>query len=175
MLYLVVQMGAILAVAALVFFALGYWLAAGRAQPSAEVPEPVPDPQVERELAEARGRIGDFERQVADLEADLERAREHIAGDEAGDSEPGAPVAAGAEDSEIGLVYAVRPEAVDDLTKIRGVGKVIARQLNDLGIYTLEQIAAWDKAQVDAASGKLAFKDRIRRDDWVAQAKRLLR
>ena len=175
MLYLVLQMGVILAVAALVFFALGYWFASGRAQPSVEIPAPAPDPHVERELAQAQGRIGDFERQVADLEADLERAREHITGGEAGESEPGVSETAGAEDSEFGLVYPVRPEAVDDLTQLRGVGKVIARQLNDLGVYTLAQIAAWDKAQVDAVSGSLAFKDRIRRDDWVAQAKRLIR
>ncbi|MCV0397459.1 MAG: dipeptide ABC transporter ATP-binding protein [Rhizobiaceae bacterium] len=66
-----------------------------------------------------------------------------------------------------------RPASPDDLKLISGVGPRIERTLNDLGIYTYAQVAAWKKAEREWVDGYLRFRGRIERDDWVRQAKAL--
>jgi peptide/nickel transport system ATP-binding protein len=66
-----------------------------------------------------------------------------------------------------------KPAKPDDLKKISGVGPKIEGILNDLGIYTYAQVAAWKKAERDWVDGKLKFHGRIEREDWVKQAKAL--
>ena len=61
----------------------------------------------------------------------------------------------------------------DDLSQISGVGPVIVGKLNDAGITTFAQIAAWTDADVEAIEEKLSFKGRVGREDWIAQAKDL--
>jgi predicted flap endonuclease-1-like 5' DNA nuclease len=62
----------------------------------------------------------------------------------------------------------------DDLKDIAGVGPVLERLLNQNGVYSFRQIAVWTQPDVDAMSAKLEeFKDRIRREHWVTQAKEL--
>ena len=61
----------------------------------------------------------------------------------------------------------------DDLSQISGVGPVIVGKLNDAGITTFAQIAAWNDADVEAIEEKLSFKGRVGREDWIAQAKEL--
>lgn len=61
----------------------------------------------------------------------------------------------------------------DDLTQISGVGPVIVEKLNNEGITTFAQIAAWTEADVEAIEEKLSFKGRVGREDWIAQAKEL--
>lgn len=66
-----------------------------------------------------------------------------------------------------------RPATPDDLKMIAGVGPKIEGILNDLGIYTFEQVSKWKKAERDWVDGYLRFSGRIERDDWVKQAKAL--
>ena len=62
----------------------------------------------------------------------------------------------------------------DDLTVIKGLGPKIAALLNNLGITTYKQIADWDDAEIDRIDAQLdRFAGRIRRDNWVDQAKLL--
>jgi len=62
--------------------------------------------------------------------------------------------------------------ARDDLKTISGIGPVIERALNRLGVRTYRQIATWTRADIDRVSSILtAFKDRIRRENWVRQAR----
>lgn len=65
---------------------------------------------------------------------------------------------------------APRGGMADNLKQIKGIGPKIEASLNGLGIYHLDQIAAWTKANVDWIDGQLAFKGRIRRERWVEQA-----
>lgn len=75
------------------------------------------------------------------------------------------------EDPRLGLIYKSQPSEFDDLTALKGVAKVLEKRLNDLGIYTYAQIAAWNEAQIQEVSFRLAFKDRIHRERWVEQAR----
>ncbi len=64
-------------------------------------------------------------------------------------------------------------DAGDDLTKIKGIGAVIAKKLNGAGIQTYAQIAAWTEEEVQDFSERLAFKGRVQRDRWREQAREL--
>ncbi|MBX9926930.1 MAG: hypothetical protein K2Y05_11270, partial [Hyphomicrobiaceae bacterium] len=60
---------------------------------------------------------------------------------------------------------------IDDLKRVRGVGVLIEKKLNSLGVTTYEQIANWTSADIDRVSQILDFKGRIERENWVEQAR----
>ncbi|PVA07962.1 NADH-quinone oxidoreductase subunit E [Thalassorhabdomicrobium marinisediminis] len=66
---------------------------------------------------------------------------------------------------------APRPEGADDLKRISGVGPKLEQALNDLGFYHFDQIANWSEAEVEWVDSRLTFKGRIRRDNWIGQAR----
>ena len=68
---------------------------------------------------------------------------------------------------------AARDDRPDDLTRIKGIGQVNNRRLNDLGIYHFDQIAAWTPQEVAWVGAYLAFPGRIDREHWVSQAAEL--
>ncbi|TJW47663.1 MAG: ABC transporter, partial [Mesorhizobium sp.] len=68
---------------------------------------------------------------------------------------------------------APRGGKADNLTRIKGIGMVNEKKLNDHGIFHFDQIGAWKKADVEAAEAYLAFDGRIAREEWVKQAKLL--
>ncbi len=59
----------------------------------------------------------------------------------------------------------------DDLKRIRGVGVLIEKKLNSLGVASYEQIANWTRADIDRINQILDFKGRIERENWVEQAR----
>ena len=62
----------------------------------------------------------------------------------------------------------------DDLKDIVGIGKVFEHTLNELGIYTFEQIANFTTADIARVNAELnEFKGRMEQDDWIGQAKEL--
>jgi len=62
----------------------------------------------------------------------------------------------------------------DDLKQINGIGPFIEEKLNDLGIYTFEQISQLDDELIETLTNGIEFfPGRIERDDWVGQADRL--
>jgi predicted flap endonuclease-1-like 5' DNA nuclease len=62
----------------------------------------------------------------------------------------------------------------DDLKLIVGIGPVLERMLQQLGIATYRQIARWTERDIDDMDARLAeFPGRIRRDAWVVQARAL--
>lgn len=58
----------------------------------------------------------------------------------------------------------------DDLSKIKGVGPVIQKQLIEAGIKTFAEIAAMSPDQAQKLDDQLLLKGRIIRDNWVSQA-----
>ena len=67
------------------------------------------------------------------------------------------------------------PEGGDDLTRINGIGQVIAEKLNKLGISTLAQIAEMEPEDVERVNEQLNFKGRIERENWIEQARELVK
>lgn len=66
------------------------------------------------------------------------------------------------------------PASGDDLTRIKGLGPKLAALLHSLGVTEFAQIAAWNDADIDRIDAQLGnFSGRIRRDNWVEQAKYL--
>ena len=59
----------------------------------------------------------------------------------------------------------------DDLKRIRGIGVLIEKKLNSMGIIAYEQIANWTADDIDRVSQSLDFKGRIERENWVEQAR----
>lgn len=68
---------------------------------------------------------------------------------------------------------APREAGADDLKSITGIGPANEAKLNALGIYHLDQIAAWDEANTRWVGAYLSFPGRIEREDWVGQARLL--
>ncbi|MBX3123640.1 MAG: hypothetical protein KF854_11200 [Nitrospira sp.] len=65
-----------------------------------------------------------------------------------------------------------RPSQKDDLKQIHGIGPVMERVLNRMGMFTFRQIAEWKDQDVEHMASELnTFPDRIRHDNWIAGAK----
>ena len=60
---------------------------------------------------------------------------------------------------------------VDDLKRIRGVGVLIEKKLNSMGVTSYQQIANWSASDIDRVSQVLDFRGRIERENWVEQAR----
>jgi predicted flap endonuclease-1-like 5' DNA nuclease len=62
----------------------------------------------------------------------------------------------------------------DDLKQISGVGPYLEGKLNAFGIYTFRQVAALEPDVIEQLGETFgSFSDRIIREDWVGQAKKL--
>jgi NADH-quinone oxidoreductase subunit E len=142
--------------------------------------------RVQGELSSTRTQLDDLERKLAAAEASLRQAdelRTRIAELDARLAECGAARRA-AEDRLAALAaadaqrrakpprqFAERPAQVDDLELIHGVGPVLRKMLNALGVWQFRQIALWDEADIEFFDQKLEqFHGRIRREAWVASA-----
>jgi len=64
--------------------------------------------------------------------------------------------------------------ASDDLTQIKGIGKVLETKLNAMGINSFAQIAAFSPEDVARLGAELTPKGRIERDGWIDQARALV-
>ena len=134
--------------------------------------EPASEPSVETPFeAEATtdtaAELVTLEAAVAEVDAAVEAAGTD---DTDGDAEELA------EETDVSaLLYAEPPAEIDDLKVLKGVGPSLETQLHDLGIYTFEQLAAFDQAQLEWLDGNLnTVKGRCIRDDWAGQARALL-
>jgi predicted flap endonuclease-1-like 5' DNA nuclease len=59
----------------------------------------------------------------------------------------------------------------DDLKKISGVGPFIEKKLNEIGIYTFEQVSKFSDKDIDNITELIEFfPGRILRDDWRGQS-----
>ena len=75
---------------------------------------------------------------------------------------------------QIGQTKSSSPPPKDDLKEIRGIGPAFERVLNGMGIVTFRQVAQWDATTMQQIAAKLdTAPDRIKRDNWIASAKKL--
>lgn len=71
------------------------------------------------------------------------------------------------------MAASTKKTGADELTRINGIGPVLKKKLNNLGINTFQQIAEFTQADIDRVNGELSFKGRIERENWVEQARKL--
>lgn len=70
------------------------------------------------------------------------------------------------------LTKSVMLPAKDDLKRIVGIGPVIEKKLNDMGIYSFRQISEFAPLTIDEITKAIKFfPGRIERDNWVSQAR----
>lgn len=81
-----------------------------------------------------------------------------------------APAATPSSSLPEGALFAAPAGAADDLKKISGVGPVLEKKLNALGITTFAQVAAFTPEDITKVDDALSFKGRIDRDNWLEQA-----
>jgi predicted flap endonuclease-1-like 5' DNA nuclease len=100
------------------------------------------------EVYKLRDELGAAKSRVEELEADLRKAQF--------------------------VAQAAGPTAVgDDLKAIKGIGPKFEKLLRGAGVTSLAQVAAWSDSDIDSIAKSLGIKaDRIRKDDWVGNAKR---
>ena len=72
-------------------------------------------------------------------------------------------------------VKASAKSADGDLKTISGIGPKLESLLKDMGVTTIAQIAGWTDKDIARFDKELGFEGRIVRDDWVGQAKALLK
>lgn len=76
--------------------------------------------------------------------------------------------------SENGQGSASARDGSDNLQRIKGIGPALEMVLNNMGIRRFDQIAVWNDDDVANIRSQLgSFGNRIERDNWVGQAKRL--
>ena len=70
-------------------------------------------------------------------------------------------------------IEAPRGEA-DDLKRITGITPKLEQRLNDAGVYHFWQLADLDADYTAALDRQLKLKGQVVKEDWVAQAKKLV-
>ena len=71
---------------------------------------------------------------------------------------------------EVVAIAVVPAEA--PLTSLKGLGAVSEERLGEIGVTTIAQIAAWSDDDVEAIAQQIKVSaERIRREDWVGQAR----
>ena len=63
------------------------------------------------------------------------------------------------------------PEQSDDLKLIAGIGPALEKKLRACGILSFRQLAALGDADIDRVEAAIKSFGRIRRDDWIGQAR----
>jgi len=72
------------------------------------------------------------------------------------------------------LLKEARDGGKDKLQRIKGVGPVLEKLLNDTGVYHFEQIANLTKSEAKWLDRTMSFPGRIEREKWIDQAKDFL-
>jgi predicted flap endonuclease-1-like 5' DNA nuclease len=117
-----------------------------------------------RDVDELRARLDDFETLVLKAGSDERRLREQLE----------AQTATIRQLRESMVPPAAAGPGSDDLTRIKGIGPKYARLLQDAGVTTFAQIAAWRDEDVEAIASRIGVKpSRIRRAGWIESAARL--
>lgn len=81
-----------------------------------------------------------------------------------------------ASDGQPTLLSEARGGVADDLKKLKGVGPKLEAVLHGIGVFHFDQVAGWKKKEVAWMDDNLeGFKGRVSRDDWVKQAKALVK
>lgn len=145
---------------------------------------------LERSLSDCKGKVPVLEAEISSLKSKLAAAgsaaaaapvvaakKEEKKEDTKKDNSEDAVLAriqAKAEKIDFGRIGSA--DGKDDLKLIKGIGPFIERKLNALGITTFAQISKFNEEDKDIVNEAIEFfPGRVKRDDWVGQAKDFLK
>lgn len=132
------------------------------------------EPALAEELGEAPEQAAELAEEGA--ETVLEPAEEAPAQAEPAEEAPAQAEVEPAALAETGFKVLSEPQGEpDDLQKLTGIGKVLEQKLNERGIYHYWQIASMGEEDVAELDQALNLRGRIVRDEWIEQAKNLMR
>jgi len=70
--------------------------------------------------------------------------------------------------------FDINTQQPDDLKKVKGIGPVMEKTLNQIGIYSFDQVSKMTKNEYDLLDSITdSFPGRAQRDDWAGQANKL--
>jgi predicted flap endonuclease-1-like 5' DNA nuclease len=126
------------------------------------------------EAERLRRELVDAQERERNLDAELARLRKLLSERETVSAKPAGKPAFTTDAPRPVSLYDRRPEIIDDLKEVKGIGPVMERILNENGCYHFKQLANFSARDIEWISQALgSFPDRIERDDWVDQAKAL--
>lgn len=142
---------------------------------------------LEQELAQYQRRYENLKHETDEIRDTADKLKQELAAERAREARLQADMNAQPE-KEIGVIPE-RPDPTqsrftpssrqtkrNDLTMISGIGPAIQRKLNDLGIYSFQQLSELTPEMVDKITRTIKFfPDRIGRDNWIGQAAALAR
>jgi predicted flap endonuclease-1-like 5' DNA nuclease len=115
--------------------------------------------RLERETAPVETEWGDRQPSLSELQ---ERAAREF---------PGEDIEV---DESYGIVYVIRPDEVDNIKLVKGIGATFAERLHSVGVYRFKQIALWGDGNVEAFARLLGtHRHRIYREGWIRQAREM--
>ena len=121
-----------------------------------------------------RGERDDARQRQGELEAELDRLRALLKKREEAEGAKTASKTFTTDAPRPASLYDRRPDVVDDLKEVKGIGPVMEHVLNEKGCYHFKQLANFSKRDIEWISAALgSFPDRIERDNWVGQAQML--
>ena len=133
----------------------------------------------DQQLRATLARMSEAEGQVITLRARLQEASVDSPPPDASGQPPAVEAIVDSEPAPEGDGDALPPTAstsVDDLTRIKGIGAVMARTLNEIGIMSFGDLARLSQAEIAELESRVAsLRGRIGRGGWVASAEALQR
>ena len=119
-------------------------------------------------------RIGELEAQLRERDQTIVRLIDNLRAEEAMRASEIARLEAMLEKALVQPAPAPKTVEPDDLKEVYGIGPVLEKRLNRLGISTFAQIARWSDDDIDSIEPQLdTIQGRIRREGWVPDARRL--
>jgi predicted flap endonuclease-1-like 5' DNA nuclease len=125
-------------------------------------------------VASRRTKVELDRRDTLDEGADRARRNQALIDAPVSQVPPPTPEALAGVGAAVQAAAATAPDPHHDLTRLKGVGPKLAARLHQLGVTGFDDIAGWDEAAIDRIDAELGqFSGRIRRDNWVEQARLL--
>lgn len=132
--------------------------------------------QLHEEIRQADSAHAETKERLIALQHDHQRLESELARLRAGDGAAVPPTAVpDAAPPVAGAAPPAEPAtAADDLTRIKGIGRVLQKKLEAMGITTFRQLAELSPPEVNRINEAIDFPGRVQREQWVKQARSLM-
>ncbi len=138
-----------------------------------------------KELEAAKGKLGNLKGELENLESAKDKMGDRISALKAAEEKAKSKLAEKedalrrvrekAKSLDFAKIGVAKAEEKDDLKRIKGIGPFIEEKLNAVGIYQFRQIANLEGDMEDKVNDAIEFfPGRVKRDEWVRQAREIL-